>query len=88
MHLLPRVYAIGSVKKISFTPAVSSSLKTSVISVKKQQKKKISGDTSTGGAGATGGGTEADERLYCTCQQVSYGEMIACDGKVILIFLF
>ncbi|KAJ3309346.1 Histone acetyltransferase complex subunit [Boothiomyces sp. JEL0838] len=22
-----------------------------------------------------------DEQLYCTCHQVSYGEMIACDGK-------
>lgn len=27
---------------------------------------------------------ETDEQLYCTCQQVSYGEMIACDNKVFL----
>ena len=26
----------------------------------------------------------SDEPLYCYCQQVSYGEMVACDGEVIL----
>lgn len=23
-----------------------------------------------------------DDRLYCFCQQVSYGDMVACDGAV------
>ena len=26
---------------------------------------------------------DKDEPLYCFCQQVSYGEMVACDGEVI-----
>ncbi len=26
--------------------------------------------------------TDNDERLYCFCQQVSYGDMVACDGQV------
>jgi hypothetical protein len=30
---------------------------------------------------------EADEQLYCTCRQVSYGEMIACDNKVSVVNL-
>lgn len=25
---------------------------------------------------------DKDEPLYCFCQQVSYGEMVACDGEV------
>ncbi|KAG0748967.1 hypothetical protein G6F57_003268 [Rhizopus arrhizus] len=25
--------------------------------------------------------TDNDERLYCFCQQVSYGDMVACDGQ-------
>lgn len=25
---------------------------------------------------------ESDEPLYCICQQVSYGAMVACDGEV------
>lgn len=26
---------------------------------------------------------DKDEPLYCFCQQVSYGEMVACDGEVV-----
>ena len=26
----------------------------------------------------------SDEQVYCVCQEVSYGEMIACDGKVLI----
>jgi hypothetical protein len=26
--------------------------------------------------------TDQSEPLYCFCQQVSYGEMVACDGEV------
>lgn len=47
----------------------SSQLKT-VISIKKTQKRKI-GEV----------GVDPDERAYCICQGVSYGEMVACDGK-------
>ena len=28
--------------------------------------------------------SDKGEPLYCFCQQVSYGEMVACDGEVIL----
>ncbi|RKP37602.1 hypothetical protein BJ085DRAFT_18652 [Dimargaris cristalligena] len=53
-------------------------------------------DDTNGGAGGAGGshqnihiienidtaaGIEPDEPLYCICQQVSYGDMVACDGK-------
>lgn len=27
---------------------------------------------------------DKDEPLYCFCQQVSYGEMVACDGEVVV----
>lgn len=49
----------------------------------KKQKRKI-GDISAGDS-TTGGAT--DEQIYCTCQQVSYGEMIACDNKVIYFLI-
>ena len=47
--------------------------------MKKTQKRKI-GDVS-------GGDVATDERAYCICQAVSYGEMVACDGKVFFLFL-
>jgi hypothetical protein len=43
--------------------------------IKKATKKKTS-DSSTADT------QDQDETLYCICQQVSYGEMIACDNKV------
>jgi len=33
-----------------------------------------------GGAGAGGGLLDPAEPVYCTCQRVSFGEMIACDN--------
>jgi hypothetical protein len=30
---------------------------------------------------------ESDEPLYCICQQVSYGAMVACDGEVRSCFM-
>eukprot|EP00842_Homolaphlyctis_polyrhiza_P000300 jgi/Hompol1/1270/HPOL_000646-RA len=55
----------------------------------KQRTHKRKSDAVSGSSGgATGGSTglrsntpEMDEQLYCFCQQVSYGEMIACDGE-------
>ncbi|KAI8325072.1 hypothetical protein GQ54DRAFT_295710 [Martensiomyces pterosporus] len=32
------------------------------------------------GSGGAGGIEESDDQLYCFCQQVSYGDMVACDG--------
>ena len=69
--------------------AVGTSNLKNVISIKKSQKRKI-GDVV--GSGATGAAVAAvavdpDERHYCICNAVSYGEMVACDGKVILSFL-
>jgi hypothetical protein len=46
----------------------------------KKQKRKI-GDISVGEPVILGG-IVTDEQVYCTCRQVSYGEMIACDNKV------
>ncbi|KAI9502538.1 hypothetical protein BX070DRAFT_192877 [Coemansia spiralis] len=31
-------------------------------------------------AGGGGGIEESDDQLYCFCQQVSFGDMVACDG--------
>ncbi|KAJ2830900.1 hypothetical protein GGI24_001786, partial [Coemansia furcata] len=36
-------------------------------------------EVDAGSAGA-GGIEESDDQLYCFCQQVSYGDMVACDG--------
>jgi hypothetical protein len=30
---------------------------------------------------------DKDEQLYCFCQQVSYGDMVACDGEVLYMFI-
>lgn len=27
---------------------------------------------------------DADEQLYCSCNQVSYGKMVACDNKKVV----
>jgi hypothetical protein len=47
----------------------------------KKQKRKI-GDISVGEPAILGAAV-TDEQVYCTCRQVSYGEMIACDNKVL-----
>jgi hypothetical protein len=48
--------------------------------LKKAQKRKFGDSVATTGVGETG--NDGDDEKYCTCQQVSYGEMIACDNKV------
>ncbi|KAI7827334.1 hypothetical protein BX661DRAFT_183080 [Kickxella alabastrina] len=37
-------------------------------------------EVDSGGAAGAGGIEESDDQLYCFCQQVSYGDMVACDG--------
>ncbi|TPX73995.1 hypothetical protein CcCBS67573_g04728 [Chytriomyces confervae] len=39
-----------------------------------------SSNAQSSSAAANGGGTDADEEVYCICQSVSYGEMIGCDS--------
>lgn len=37
--------------------------------------------------GAGGGIGEEDSEVYCVCRQVSFGNMIACDGNVRIVDL-
>jgi hypothetical protein len=66
----------------------ASSLK-NVISIKKSQHKRKIGEVGGGSAGVAVASVavDQDERSYCICQSVSYGEMVACDGKVFLLFI-
>lgn len=47
----------------------------------------VSGGPGTGDAMTTSGpprkkdGTSSENALFCTCQQPSYGDMVACDGE-------
>ncbi|EGF80585.1 hypothetical protein BATDEDRAFT_24326 [Batrachochytrium dendrobatidis JAM81] len=48
---------------------------------KRTQKRKIEGPSLFSTDLARSETPEMDEQLYCFCQQVSYGEMIACDNE-------
>ncbi|KAI1741152.1 hypothetical protein F4680DRAFT_82167 [Xylaria scruposa] len=84
----PSTPAIGSFPDA--TPRSRSSRNTSTTTAKRSHKKGASQhaipsrvvdeDTNSSGHGDDEGDVDADEPLYCYCNGVSYGEMVACDA--------
>ncbi|TGJ85200.1 hypothetical protein E0Z10_g3534 [Xylaria hypoxylon] len=85
----PSTPALGSFPDA--TPRSRSARNTSTTAAKRSHKKGASQhaiptrivdeDTNSSGHGDDEGEVEADEPLYCYCNGVSYGEMVACDAN-------
>ncbi|KAI3320618.1 hypothetical protein HD806DRAFT_225828 [Xylariaceae sp. AK1471] len=83
----PSTPAVGSFPDAA--PRSRSSRNTSTTTAKRSHKKgasqhaiptRITDDTNSSGHGDDEGDVDADEPLYCYCNGVSYGEMVACDA--------
>lgn len=85
----PSTPALGSFPDA--TPRSRSSRNTAATTAKRSHKKGASQhaiptrivdeDTNSSGHGDDEGEVDADEPLYCYCNGVSYGEMVACDAE-------
>jgi hypothetical protein len=85
----PSTPALGSFP--DSTPRSRSSRNTTTTTAKRSHKKGASQhaiptrivdeDTNSSGHGDDEGDVDADEPLYCYCNGVSYGEMVACDAE-------
>lgn len=85
----PSTPALGSFPDT--TPRSRSSRNTTTTTAKRSHKKGASQhaiptrivdqDTNSNGHGDEEGDVDADEPLYCYCNGVSYGEMVACDAE-------
>ncbi|KAJ3554950.1 hypothetical protein NPX13_g10474 [Xylaria arbuscula] len=87
----PSTPALGSFPDAAPAPRSRSSRNTSTATAKRSHKKGASlhaiptrvvdEDTNSSGHGDDEGEPDADEPLYCYCNGVSYGEMVACDAE-------